>query len=69
MKTSKTKDRYPLSSTPYQFKAGVDFSHCERGWCRHCSSQQQRHCEKEAAAILNKFPPSDQEEEKCRIDL
>jgi hypothetical protein len=52
----------------YVFKAGVDFSHCEKGQCRDCSKQQQRHCEKEAAEILNKFPPRNKEEEKCQID-
>jgi len=40
----------------YQFKARIDFTHCEQSWCRNCSAQQQRHCENEAAEILNKFP-------------
>ncbi len=53
----------------YQFRAGIDFTYCEKGWCRKCSIQQQRHCERESAAILNKFPPSSKEEEKCRTGL
>ncbi len=30
---------------PPKMRAGIDFTHCERGWCSHCSREQQLDCE------------------------
>ena len=32
----------------YRPKAGVDFTHCEKGKCTNCSSSQREQCERES---------------------
>jgi len=31
--------------TNYYVEAGIDFTHCEKGYCTSCSRKQQKKCE------------------------
>ncbi len=38
--------RYNANITlPPKMKAEIDFTHCERGWCKRCSREEQIDCE------------------------